>query len=32
MTRLVPIAIAIAALSSASAAIAEPIQIGEDEN
>src|SRR5215469_2377649 len=32
MTRLVPIAIAVAALCSASAAHAEPIQINEDEN
>ena len=32
MTRLVPIAIAVAALSSASAALAEPIQINDDEN
>src|SRR5215469_5996351 len=32
MTRLVPIAIAVAALCSASAALAEPIQISEDEN
>ena len=32
MMRLVPIAIAVAALSGASAAFAEPIQINEDEN